>query len=61
MTLIAESTGDLRGVWRAEASVGLAAGCLVSQSVGCRCGPQGRLDMSVILSTPGIMQCLFEP
>lgn len=60
MTLIAESTEDLLGLWRAEASVGLAAGCLVSRSVGCRCGPRGHLDVSVILSTPGIMQCLFE-
>ncbi len=39
----------------------LGASFLVSGSVGCRRGPQGHLDVSLILSTPGIMQCLFEP
>lgn len=60
MTLIAKSTEDLQGLWRAEASTELGAGCLVSGSVGCRRGPRGCLDVSLILSTPGIMQCLFE-
>lgn len=50
--------GGLKGHCRTGTTAELASGRIISEYLGGCCGPRGRLYVSIILSAPGIMQCL---